>query len=995
MHDKLIIKGARVHNLKNVSLEIPKNKFVVITGLSGSGKSSLAFDTIYAEGQRRYAESLSSYARQFMEVRDKPDVDSIEGLSPTIAIDQKSYTQNPRSTVGTVTEIYDYLRLLFSRIGQQYCPDCHVPVQAYTAGAIVEEVRHRARKNAELLVLSPLVKSAKVKADELLEKVEKSGFEWVRVNQKIMKINDLAKYEFSANKLYSVELMVGKVTDFQKQDLMKMVETALDLSNGLVILANPPLALRPSPPKRGVENANCEIDNSPLGRGRGGLVGDQTFSTSGLCPKCGKTMPVLDMRSFSFNSPYGACPRCTGLGITQEVDAKLVIPNDRLTLAEGAIQPWMRITGNQNWYQKIIAAVAERHGFSVNTPVKEFNQKIKNIILQGTGDEEYIIDGKKTVFPGVVPNLLQRHLETDSEYVRKEIEQYMRETICPLCRGKRLHRNSLAVKIGECNIADLSALSIEDNIVFFKNLSTRPHPNLLLTGEGVRGHSPVRRGQGEVSNGLTQTQRAAIAKPVLKEIIQRLESLEKVGLGYLALDRSMNTLSGGEVTRTRLATQLSTGLIGVIYILDEPSIGLHPKDNKMLIESLRSLCDMGNSVIVVEHDSAMMSAADHIIDVGPGAGVGGGEIIAQGTVAQIKKAKKSLTGDYLSGREKISCVADATKKKSHNKSIKIIGAKAFNLQNVDVEIPLGKLVCVTGVSGSGKSTLVIDILGKALSKHFYRAKDEPGEHKEIKGIANVDKVIAINQSPIGRTPRSSPATYTGVFTLIRDLFADLPEAKMNNYDAGKFSFNVKGGGRCEACAGEGYMRIPMQFLADVYVQCSECGGARYNKEALEIHYRNKNIADVLNMTVDEAQTFFSDISNISDKLRILHEVGLGYMHLGQPATNLSGGEAQRVKLATELSRSSTGRTLYILDEPTTGLHFEDIKHLLQVLNRLVSKGNTVVIIEHNLEIISCADWIIDMGPGGGRHGGKLVAQGTAKDLMKNKNSWTGKYLKSL
>ena len=966
-NDKLIIKGARVHNLKNVSLEIPKNKLVVITGLSGSGKSSLAFDTIYAEGQRRYAESLSSYARQFMEVRDKPDVDSIEGLSPTIAIDQKSYTQNPRSTVGTVTEIYDYLRLLFSRIGQQYCPDCHEAVQSFTPGAILEEVRRRARTSAELLVLAPLIKSEKVspyggspegrKASGLLEKVEKSGYEWVRVNGKVMKINDLAKYEFSENKLYSIELVIGKInaasasakagqaaTDFQKQDLMKMVEVALDLSNGLVMVS----------------------DNKK----------DETFSTSGLCPKCGQIVPVLDMRSFSFNSPYGACPRCTGLGITQEVDEELVIPNDRLTLAEGAIQPWMRITGNQNWYQKIIAAVAERHGFSVNTPVKEFNQKIKNIILQGTGAEEYLMDGKKTLFPGVIPNLLQRHLETDSEYVRKEIEQYMREAICPVCKGKRLHRNSLAVKIGEHNIADLSALSIEDNIVFLKNLSIKP---------------PVSVG----SNGLNPAQRAAVAKPVLKEIVQRLESLEKVGLSYLALDRSMNTLSGGEVTRTRLATQLSTGLIGVIYILDEPSIGLHPKDNKMLIESLRSLRDMGNSVIVVEHDSAMMEAADYIIDVGPGAGVGGGEIIAQGTVAQIKKTKKSLTGDYLSGREKISCAAEYSKKTPNTKSIKIIGAKAFNLQNVDVEIPLGKLVCVTGVSGSGKSTLVIDILGKALSKHFYRAKEEPGEHKEIKGIANIDKVIAINQSPIGRTPRSSPATYTGVFTLIRDLFADLPEARMNNYDAGKFSFNVKGGGRCEACAGEGYMRIPMQFLADVYVQCNECNGARYNKEALEIHYRNKNIADVLNMTVDEARTFFSDIPNISDKLNILREVGLGYMHLGQPATNLSSGEAQRVKLATELSRSSTGKTLYILDEPTTGLHFEDIKHLLQVLNRLVSKGNTVVLIEHNLEIIACSDWIIDMGPGGGRHGGKLVAQGTAKDIMKSKTSWTGKYLKTV
>lgn len=948
MQDKIIIKGARVHNLKNVNVEIPKNKLVVITGLSGSGKSSLAFDTIYAEGQRRYAESLSSYARQFMEVRDKPDVDSIEGLSPTIAIDQKSYTQNPRSTVGTVTEIYDYLRLLFARVGQQYCPDCQEPVQTHTPGTILEAMRRRARRHKELLILSPLVRKGKADRNSLIEKVEKSGCEWVRVNGKLLKINDFATYNFADHKLYTIELLIDKVTDFQKQDVMKIVQTALDLTNGLIVISS----------------SNPDIE-------------DETFSTSGLCPKCGRIMPVLDMRSFSFNSPYGACTRCTGLGVTQEVEASLVIPNDRLTLAEGAIQPWTRITGNQGWYQKIIAAVAEKHGFSVNTPIKALSQKTKSIILQGTGEEDYIIDGKKTKFVGVIPNLLQRHLETDSEYVRREIEQYMREAVCPLCHGKRLSKNSLAVKIGPYNIADLSSFSIEENVGFFKSLNI---PSL---------------------SGLNQTQKTVIAKPILKEIIQRLESLYKVGLSYLSLDRSMNTLSGGEVTRTRLATQLSTGLIGVIYILDEPSIGLHPKDNKLLIDSLRSLRDLGNSVIVVEHDSAMMEAADYIIDVGPGAGVSGGQIMAQGNLAQIKKAKQSLTSDYLSGRSKISCVRE--NKPSLNKSslektklaLKIIGAKAFNLKNIDVEIPLGKLVCVTGVSGSGKSSLVIDILGKSLSKHFYRAKDEPGAHKEIKGIDNIDKVIAIDQSPIGRTPRSSPATYTGVFTLIRDLFADLPEAKMNNYDAGKFSFNVKGGGRCEACAGEGYARIPMQFLADVYVQCAECDGARYNKEALEIHYRDTNIADVLNMTVDEARMFFSDIVNISDKLNILREVGLGYMHLGQPATNLSGGEAQRIKLATELSRSSTGKTLYILDEPTTGLHFQDIQHLLQVLNRLVSKGNTVVLIEHNLEIISCADWIIDMGPGGGKHGGQVIAKGTPGDLIKNKASWTGQYLRSL
>lgn len=974
MNDKLIIKGARVHNLKNVSLEIPKNKLVVITGLSGSGKSSLAFDTIYAEGQRRYAESLSSYARQFMEVKDKPDVDSIDGLSPTIAIDQKSYTQNPRSTVGTVTEIYDYLRLLFSRVGQQYCPDCHEAVRSYTVGGILEEVRHIARqskastaaKSKELLVLSPLVRQMPVQRASLIEKVEKSGYEWVRVNGELMNIHDFAAYEFSDRKSYSVELLIDRVADLQKQDVIKMIEVALDLSDGLVIVA----------------------EGKTTDSAKASSAKEKIFSTSGLCLKCGEIMPKLDMRSFSFNSPYGACSRCTGLGITQEVDAKLVIPNDRLTLAEGAIQPWTRITGNQTWYQKIIVEVATRHGFSVNVPIKDLGAKTKNLILQGTGEDEYVVDGKKTKFAGVIPNLLQRHLETDSEYVRKEIEQYMREAICPLCEGKRLHRNSLAVKIGEYNIADLASLNIEDNIEFFNGLTA------ALGGVKKSGAKTVAL---DTFGSLNETQKNAIAKPVIKEVMQRLESLAKVGLGYLAIDRSMNTLSGGEVTRTRLATQLSTGLIGVIYILDEPSIGLHPKDNTMLIESLRSLRDLGNSVIVVEHDSAMMEAADYIIDVGPGAGTGGGEIIAQGTVAQIKKSKTSLTGEYLSGRSRISCLPENQKAeaKKNNKSIKVIGAKAFNLQNTDVEIPLGKLVCVTGVSGSGKSTLVIDILGKALSKHFYRAKEEPGEHKEIKGIENIDKVIAIDQSPIGRTPRSSPATYTGVFTLIRDLFADLPEARMNNYDAGKFSFNVKGGGRCEACAGDGYTRIPMQFLADVYVQCAECDGARYNKEALEIHYRSKNIADVLNMTVEEARLFFADIPNIADKLSILREVGLGYMHLGQPATKLSGGEAQRVKLATELSRASTGRTLYILDEPTTGLHFEDIHHLLQVLNRLVSKGNTVLIIEHNLEIISCADWVIDMGPGGGRHGGRVVAQGTPKDVMKKKESWTGKYLKTI
>jgi len=935
--NKIVIKGARVHNLKNVNLEIPKNKLVVVTGLSGSGKSSLAFDTIYAEGQRRYAESLSSYARQFMETRDKPDVDKIEGLSPTIAIDQKVSTQNPRSTVGTVTEIYDYFRLLFARAGTQFCPDCGEPVKVYTIGEVAEAVRMKARKSSETTILSPLIRKETVEPKEILERVEKSGLEWVRVNGQILKINALAAYPFRKGEKYSVDLVIGKITDIKKQDPTKMVEMALDLSNGLVIVAI------------------------------GGK--DETFSTVGLCMKCGRVMPPLDMRSFSFNSPFGACKRCTGLGITMEVDPALVLPNPRLTLAEGAVQPWTRITGNQNWYQKMLTAVAERHGFSINTPAAELPSKVTDMILYGTGEETYEVDHKKVTFTGVVPDLLDRHLKTDSDYVRKEIEQYMREQVCPACAGKRLRAESLAVRFGEYNIADMSGLSIEELVAIFDA-------------------KKIKKSEGKS---------LGVADSIIKEIIPRLDNLNKVGLDYLSLDRSMNTLSGGEVTRVRLASQLSSGLTGVIYILDEPSVGLHPKDNNKLIETLRFLRDLGNSVIVVEHDSAMMEAADHVIDVGPGAGVFGGEILAEGTVAQIKKNKKSITGRYLSGeiaveREILKKEKKVEKKPTKNTAIEIIGATAFNLKNIDVAIPLQKLVCVTGVSGSGKSSLVIDILGKALNKHFYRSKDEPAAHKTIKGIANIDKVISVDQSPIGRTPRSNTATYTGVFTVIRDIFSALPEAKMRRYDAGKFSFNVKGGGRCEACAGEGYIRIPMQFLADVYVECSECQGSRYNQEALEIHYRNKNIAEVLAMTVEEAYRFFSDTPLLADKLNVLREVGLGYVSLGQPATTLSGGEAQRIKLASELARPSTGKTLYILDEPTTGLHFEDIQRLLTVLTRLVDKGNTVLIIEHSPDVIRACDWIVDLGPGGGKHGGEIIAEGTPADLRKNKKSWTGRYI---
>ncbi len=927
-HDSIKIRGARVHNLKNISIDIPKDKLVVITGLSGSGKSSLAFDTIYAEGQRRYAESMSSYARQFIETRDKPDVDSIEGLSPTIAIDQKISTQNPRSTVGTVTEIYDFLRLLFARSGEQYCPNCDIPVDAKTAGEIIEEVRKIARKEAEIALYAPLIRSAIVEKKDLVERVEKSGYEWLRIDGEKVKINSLAHYMFEKDKRYDVDLLVGTITDIKKQDPTHLVETALDLSGGLVAII---------------------IGGKPR----------QVLSTTGLCTKCGMTMPILDMRSFSFNSPYGACQRCTGLGVTLEVDPTLVIPNPRLTLAEGAIQPWTRITGNQGFYQKLLVAVAERHKFSLTTPIGEMPAKALDLILYGTGQEEYIVDSRKTQYSGVIPDLMNKHLDTNSEYVRKEIEQYMREKTCSTCHGKRLRKESLAVKIGDYTIADIAMMSMEDIKKLLK----------------------------------TKLKNTKVTDLIIREIVPRIENLERVGLGYLNIDRSMNTLSGGEVTRVRLATQLSSGLSGIIYVLDEPSVGLHPRDNKKLIETLKYLRDLGNTVVVVEHDGAMMHAADYLIDIGPGAGVYGGKVVAEGTLADIKKAKGSLTGDYLFGRSNLGLLKKGDgKKPPADKAITIVGAKAHNLKNIDVTIPLAKLVCVTGVSGSGKSSLIIDILSKALSKHFYRAKEEPGEHTSIKGISNIDKVISIDQSPIGRTPRSNPATYTGIFNLIRDLFASLPEARMRGYDAGKFSFNVKGGGRCEACSGDGHIRIPMQFLADVYVECNECAGMRYNREALEVHYRNKNIADVLKMTVEEAHRFFGDIPSISEKLNVLREVGLGYITLGQPATTLSGGEAQRIKLAQELSRHSTGKTLYILDEPTTGLHFEDIKRLLQVLTQLVDKGNSVILIEHNTEVIRSSDWIIDLGPEGGEGGGQVVAEGMPVELLKTKKGATAKYL---
>lgn len=941
-NDTIKIINARVHNLKNVSLEIPKNKLTVITGLSGSGKSSLAFDTIYAEGQRRYAESLNAYARQFMDLQDKPDVDDIQGLSPTIAIDQKTISQNPRSTVGTTTEIYDYLRLLYARIGKQFCPDCDILVERHTPGEITEAVRNLARESSDLLILAPIAKQQIVKPKKLFQDLEQTGYNQVRVNGIEYNLTDVKKIKFDASKLYDIDIVVGHITDYKKQNIQSLTDKALDFGNG---------------------SLTC-VDNDS---------GDEMdYHLTPQCSNCHRVFPTIEPRTFSFNSPYGACPRCTGLGRTLDVDPELVIPNPRLTLAEGAIQPWTRIVGNQQKYQQLLEAVAKAHDFSVNTPVKDLPKRVMDILFYGTEAQTYSVEGKNMQFEGIVPNLVNRHAETTSEYVRKEIEQYMREKVCPVCEGRRLKSESLAVKVFGYNIGELVEMSVEEASELFRAIS-----------------DPTAKQKNAKNQELTETEKR-IAMPLMKEILLRIKNLMDVGLYYLALDRSVSTLSGGEAQRVRLSTQLSTGLTGVIYILDEPSIGLHSKDNDTLIATLKQLRDLGNTVIVVEHDAAMMEAADYIVDVGPGAGIYGGEIIAVGTPAQIKKSSTSQTGLFLSEKEQI----DAPKKvrPGNGEKITVTGAKAFNLKNIDVSIPLGTLTCVTGVSGSGKSTLILDIVSKALHKQFYRAKAEPGEHKSIKGTDKIDKIISIDQTPIGRTPRSNPATYTGVFTAIRDLFTEVPEAKMRGMDAGKFSFNVKGGGRCETCAGQGYICIPMQFLSDVFVECAECQGKRYNRETLEIHYRNKTIADVLDMTVEEALTFFAHVPAISEKLRVLQDVGLGYIHLGQSATTLSGGEAQRIKLATELSRRTTGNTLYILDEPTTGLHFADIKRLLDVLNKLVDKGNTILVIEHNLDIIKSADWIIDMGPEGGKKGGQVIGEGIPKDIAKIKGSWTSHYL---
>ncbi|CAN2238206.1 UvrA Excinuclease ATPase subunit [actinobacterium SCGC AAA044-D11] len=938
--DRLVVRGAREHNLKNVSIDLPRNSLIVFTGLSGSGKSSLAFDTIFAEGQRRYVESLSAYARQFLGQMDKPDVDFIEGLSPAVSIDQKSTNRNPRSTVGTITEVYDYLRLLFARAGRPHCPSCGKPIAKQTPQNIVDQILAMP-VDTKFLVLAPVIRARKGEFLDLFKDFTTQGFARVRVNGTVYPIAEVPKLK--KQEKHTIEVVVDRLTvkPDSKTRLTDSIETALRLASGLVILDF--VDIKAGSPDK-----------------------ERTYSEHMACHDCGLSFEELEPRSFSFNSPFGACPDCSGIGTKLEVDVELVIPNDELSINEGAIAPW---SGGQStgYWARLLEGLASELKFSMDTPWKKLSAKAKDALLNGWDFEVHVKYKNRygrdrnysTGFEGVVSFIERRHLETDSDYSRDKYEAYMRETPCPVCKGSRLKPEVLAVTIGDKSIAAICELSIKDCAQFLNKVSLNAREK-------------------------------QIAERVLKEVNARLGFLLDVGLDYLSLDRPAATLSGGEAQRIRLATQIGSGLVGVLYVLDEPSIGLHQRDNRRLIDTLTRLRDLGNTLIVVEHDEDTIRTADWIVDIGPGAGEHGGHVVSSGDYQSLVSAKDSITGAYLSGRTKIE-IPKVRRELDAKRSLVVKGARENNLQNIDVTFPLGAFVAVSGVSGSGKSTLVNDILYSVLANKLNGARIVPGRHKSISGLEHLDKVVHVDQSPIGRTPRSNPATYTGVFDKVRALFAETTEAKIRGYQQGRFSFNVKGG-RCENCAGDGTITIEMNFLPDVYVPCEVCHGARYNRETLEVHYKGKTIAQVLNMPIEEAFSFFESVPAIARYLKTLNDVGLGYVRLGQSAPTLSGGEAQRVKLATELQRRSTGRTIYVLDEPTTGLHFEDVRKLLIVLNRLVDTGNTVIVIEHNLDVIKSADWVIDLGPEGGSGGGVVVAEGTPETVAKNKASYTGSFL---
>ena len=937
MEDKIIIKGAKEHNLKDVDLELPRNKFIVFTGLSGSGKSSLAFDTIYAEGQRRYVESLSAYARQFLGQMEKPNVEYIEGLSPAISIDQKTTSKNPRSTVGTVTEIYDYLRLLFARVGEVHCAVCGEKISQMTIQEIVDKMMEFPERT-KLQILSPVVRGQKGTHKKLIDNIKKEGFVRIRVNGENHEVTD--DIELSKNKKHNIEVVVDRiiVKDGIESRLTDSIETAVKLSDGLVIAQI--------------------IDGEEI-----------LYSTKFACPEHGIGIEELSPRMFSFNAPFGACDTCNGLGESKEVDPDLVVPNKELSIKQGAIAAWGSVGVNDDtYYSKMVQSLADKFNVSIETPFKDLPEDFVQELLYGTNNTivQFIYESKyggrreyQAYFEGVIPNLTRRYNETNSDYARDKIEEYMSETPCPKCKGARLKKEVLSVLVDGKNIMDVTDFSVNELIEYIENIT------------------------------LSEKQKF-IAHEILKEIKGRAIFLRDVGLDYLNLSRKAGTLSGGEAQRIRLATQIGSALVGVLYVLDEPSIGLHQRDNDRLIKTLRHLTDIGNTLIVVEHDEDTMRECDYIVDIGPGAGIHGGQIVAEGTLDEILANPNSITGQYLSGKKVIQ-IPETTREGNGN-FIEIVKANENNLKNINVKFPLGKFTCITGVSGSGKSTLINDILYKGIASKVNRLRDRPGKHKEIKGIENIDKIINIDQSPIGRTPRSNPATYTGVFDMIRDLFASTNEAKARGYQKGRFSFNIKGG-RCEACKGDGIIKIEMHFLPDVYVPCEICKGERYNRETLQVKYKDKTIADVLDMNVEEALKFFENIPNIKRKLETLMDVGLSYIKLGQPSTQLSGGEAQRIKLATELSKRPTGKTLYILDEPTTGLHMADVDKLIQVLQRLADTGNTIVVIEHNLDVIKTCDYIIDLGPEGGDKGGKIVATGTPKEVSKVEGSYTGIFLK--